>query len=494
MIEVELLHGDLPDRGILVVPIGAEDDLSDPALALDERSNGLIRRSLRVFGGLKNGQTHDLMLPAGLELDRVILMGVGKEGETTHQDLVELGGTLYSILHSAKISSTTVASFGGIDRIGDPSQASQAVALGARLKSYSFSKYRSKNEENGHKPHQISFHGLAENAEKSFDSTFSLSSAVAFARDLVTEPANILTPAQFAASCEALRTLGIEVEILGPDRLKELELNAILAVGQGSANPPYLVIMNWRGGGDEAPVVLVGKGVCFDSGGLSLKPPASMEDMKWDMGGAGAVAGAMHAIAGRNAKANVVGILALAENMPSGTAQRPGDVIRTVSGKTIEVLNTDAEGRLVLADALWYAQDRFKPKAMIDLATLTGAVLVALGREYAGILSNNDQLSEQVIAAGEEVGEYCWRLPIDKGYGKAIKSEIADMKNTGQGRHAGASAGAVFLREFVNKVPWAHLDVAGSVWSKSDRPLSKKGATGFGVRLLDTLVKRSFEA
>jgi leucyl aminopeptidase len=257
--------------------------------------------------------------------------------------------------------------------------------------------------------------------------------------------------------------------------------------------PPYVAVMRWRGATAEKPLALVGKGVCFDSGGISIKPAAGMEEMKWDMGGAAAVYGAVRALALRKAEADVVGAVGLVENMPSGTAQRPGDVVKAMSGTTIEIVNTDAEGRLVLADLLWYVQDRFKPVAMIDLATLTGAVVVALGHEHAGLFSNDEALAARLAAAGEAVGETLWRMPLGKAYAKHIKSEIADIKNVGRAREAGASAGAVFLERFVNNLPWAHLDIAGTAWASRDQPLAGKGATAFGVRLLDHLVAAHYE-
>jgi leucyl aminopeptidase len=310
------------------------------------------------------------------------------------------------------------------------------------------------------------------------------------ARDLVSEPANVLSPEAFADACRTLgEQLGIEVEVLGPAAMAELGMNALLAVGQGSTRESRLVVMRWTGGAaGQPPVALVGKGVCFDSGGLSLKPAGGMEEMKWDMGGAGAVFGAMAALAGRKAKANIVGVLGLSENMPSGHAQRPGDVITAMSGLTIEVVNTDAEGRLLLADVLHYTKDRFAPRLMIDLATLTGAIVVALGHEQAGLFSTDDTLAEQIGAAGIATGEKVWRMPLGEDYSKHIKSDIADIKNVGRARQAGASAGAVFLERFVGDVPWAHLDIAGVAWSSRDLPLAGKGATGFGVRLLDRLI------
>ena len=264
-------------------------------------------------------------------------------------------------------------------------------------------------------------------------------------------------------------------------------------MAQGSAQPPYVAVMRWQGGGSEPPLALVGKGICFDTGGISIKPASGMEDMKADMGGAAAVFGAMLALASRKARANVVGVVGLAENMPSSNAQRPGDVVRSMAGKTIEVINTDAEGRLLLADVLHYTKERFKPKAMIDLATLTGAVIVALGHEQAGLFSNDETLAQDLLAAAGKTGELLWRLPLGKAYEKHIKSSIADIKNVGRGREAGSTAGAVFLQEFVGDVPWAHLDIAAMAWTSRDLPLAGKGATGYGVRLLDQLVADRFE-
>ncbi|VAX04890.1 Cytosol aminopeptidase PepA, partial [hydrothermal vent metagenome] len=291
-----------------------------------------------------------------------------------------------------------------------------------------------------------------------------------------------------------LSSLGVDVEILDEDDMEELGMGALLGVGQGSACESHMVIMRWQGSEktDEPPVAFIGKGVTFDTGGISLKPGSGMEDMKFDMGGSAAVVGAMKALAGRNAKANVVGIVGLVENMPSSTAQRPGDVVTSMSGQTIEIINTDAEGRLVLADALWYTQDRFKPKVMLDLATLTGAIMVALGQEYAGIFSNNDELSEKLTEAGRQVDEPVWRMPMSKAYDKQINSKIADMKNMG-GKYAGSIAAAQFLQRYVNDVPWVHIDIAGTAWKTETSDMADRGATGYGVRLLDQLVRNNYE-
>ena len=295
----------------------------------------------------------------------------------------------------------------------------------------------------------------------------------------MSEPGNVLTPKAFADACADLANAGLEVEILDREALQALGMNALLGVAQGSALPPYVAVMQWHGGGSEPPLALVGKGICFDTGGISIKPAQGMEDMKWDMGGAAAVYGAMLALAGRKAAANVVGVVGLAENMPSGTAQRPGDVVRSMAGKTIEIVNTDAEGRLLLADVLHYTRERFKPKAIIDLATLTGAVIVALGHEQAGLFSNDDALASDLQAAGEATGELLWRLPLGKAYEKHIKSDIADLKNVGRAREAGSTAGAVFLQQFIGDTPWAHLDIAATAWTSRDLPLAGKGATGY---------------
>jgi leucyl aminopeptidase len=314
------------------------------------------------------------------------------------------------------------------------------------------------------------------------------------ARDLASEPANVLTPVEMASRIEKLRELGLGVEVVGPETMVELGFGALMGVAQGSANPPRMVIMRWDGGAaGEKPLAFIGKGVTFDSGGISIKPAAGMEDMKWDMAGAAAVTGLMAALAGRKAAVNAIGLVGLVENMPSGTAQRPGDVVHSYSGQTIEVLNTDAEGRLVLADVLWYCQEKFAPRFMIDLATLTGAIIVSLGHEHAGIFSNDDDLSAKLLASGLATGEKLWRMPMGPDYDKQLKSDIADMKNI-TGRPGGSITAAQFLARFVNEKPWAHLDIAGTAWATKDHPTVPKGATGFGVRLLDRLVADHFEA
>ncbi len=320
-----------------------------------------------------------------------------------------------------------------------------------------------------------------------------ITEGVVTARDLVNEPANMLGPVEFAARAQAFADLGLEVEILDEKAMRKLKMGALLGVAQGSVRPPRMVVMQWRGGKEkDAPLAFIGKGVVFDTGGISMKPAAGMEDMKGDMGGAAAVTGLMQALAARKAKVNVVGIIGLVENMPDGNAQRPGDIVTSMSGQTIEVLNTDAEGRLVLADALWYCQERFKPKFMINLATLTGAIMVALGNQHAGLFSNNDELAANLLESGKFTDERLWRMPMGPDYDKMIDSKNADMKNIG-GRFAGSITAAQFLQRFVNDVPWAHLDIAGTAMGSPKTDFSQSWSSGFGVRLLERLVSHHYE-
>ncbi|MEQ9689906.1 MAG: leucyl aminopeptidase, partial [Bauldia litoralis] len=313
------------------------------------------------------------------------------------------------------------------------------------------------------------------------------------ARDLVNDPANVLGPVEFARKASELKKLGVAVEILTEANLKKLDMAALLGVAQGSPRPPRVAVMRWTGGkAKEPPVTLIGKGVVFDTGGISITPGAGLEDMKGDMGGAAAVIGAMKAIAGRKAKAHVVGIIGLVENMPDGNAQRPGDIVTAKSGKTIEIINTDAEGRLVLCDLLTYAEQRFKPKLMVDLATLTGAILVALGHHHAGLFANDDALADALLAAGKETGERVWRMPLDPEYDKMIDSRFADMKNIG-GRYAGSVTAAQFLQRFVEDTPWAHIDLAGTAMDSRQTEINQSWASGWGVRLLDRMVADKYE-
>lgn len=487
----------LPAEGALVVGVLEGGALTPAAAKADAATGGQIVRAIAAsrFEGKKD-QTLLIQAPAGLEVSRVLLAGLGKAAEFDALAAEGLGGTVVAQLSSLGDASVTVL-LDGLEAAPLPlAEIAAAVGLGARLRSYRFDKYRTK-EKKEDKPSLkklvVAVEPQAE-AKKLYATQDQVADGVFLTRDLASEPANVIYPESLAEIAKSLAPLGLEVEVLGEKQMKKLGMGALLGVGQGSARDSQLVTLRWTGGKkDEAPVAFVGKGVCFDSGGISIKPAANMEDMKWDMGGAAVVVGLMKALALRKAKVNAVGVIGLVENMPSGTAQRPGDVVTSMSGQTIEVINTDAEGRLVLADALWYTQETFKPQAIIDLATLTGAIIISLGSHFAGLFSNDDELSEKLTAAGKAVGEKLWRMPVDDPYDKMIKSEIADMKNVGEGG-AGSVTAAMFLKRFIKDgVKWAHLDIAGVTWAKADKPVVPKGATAFGVRLLDRLVADQFE-
>src|SRR5438034_1254217 len=372
------------------------------------------------------------------------------------------------------------------------------MALGVQLRAYAFDRYKTKRKEEEEKAAKVRVKitvARVAAAEKAFAPRAGVADGVVVARDLVNEPANVLYPEEFARRAVGLRKLGVGVDVLDVKEMKKLGMNALLGVGQGSEHESRTVIMRWNGGKrGTAPIAFVGKGVCFDTGGISIKPAANMEDMKGDMAGAACVVGLMHALAARKARVNAVGVLGLVENMPDGKAQRPDDVVTSMSGQTIEILNTDAEGRLVLADALWYAQTKFKPRFVIDLATLTGAIMVALGMEHAGLFSNDDKLANRIQEAGREVGEPVWRLPLADGYDKMIKSKIADMKNISGVTHAGSIVAEQFLQRFIDKTPWAHLDIAGVAWQDGEqKPLSPGWGVGWGVRVLDRLIADHYE-
>ncbi len=489
----------LPKSGTLVVGVLDGKKLTPTAAALDRESNGAIAQAIAAsrFTGKKE-ETLSVPAPRGLFFERVLLLGLGKPAGLTAQEMRRLGGVIVPALNALGAVSAAVAA----DKISgarlDPGAAAANLAHGAVLRSYRFDKYRTR-EKPEQKPSLAELTVLTASttsAKRAYAPLEKIGEGIFFTRDLVSEPANIIYPETLAAQAKTLTGLGVKVEILDEKDMKKLGMGALLGVGQGSSKPPRLVVMQYRGNArarDKAPVAFIGKGVTFDTGGISIKPAQGMEDMKWDMAGSGVVIGLMKALAGRKAKVNAVGIVGLVENMPDGNAQRPGDIVRTMSGQTVEVLNTDAEGRLVLADALWYCQDRFKPQFMVNLATLTGAIVVALGHEYAGLFGNNDQLAERLTAAGTAVEERLWRMPLADAYDRQIDSDAADMKNIGGGRDAGSITAAQFLQRFVNNVPWAHLDIAGTAWSKKDAPLVPKGATAFGVRLLNELVEKHYE-
>ena len=441
------------------------------------------------FTGAK-GQTLDIPAPEGLAGERLVLLGAGKRDAFNTLGAEHAAASAYNTVKASGLETLRVEVSGSVEL-------SAYAALGVRLASYRFDKYRTK-EAADKKPSIILTEITAADTDAAlaaFVPLAALADGISFTRDLVSEPPNVLFPVEFAARVKALEELGLEVEILGEPEMIKLGMGSLLAVGQGSIRESQLAVIKWYGASNKSdqPIAFVGKGVCFDTGGISIKPAENMEDMKWDMGGAGAVAGLMHALAGRKAKVNAIGILGLVENMPDGNAYRPGDVLTSMSGQTIEVINTDAEGRLVLADALWYCQDRFKPKFMVDLATLTGAIIIALGNDYAGCFSNNDELSANLLAASTAENEGLWRMPLPAAYEKQIESMIADMKNTG-GRPGGSITAALFLQRYVNGVPWAHLDIASTAWKKpSTVPTSPDGATGYGVRLLNRMVQDRYE-
>ena len=485
MLQIDFRPPSLPETGAIAFALAEGAGRSGLAQRLDEACGGMIGRAMAAgeFTG-KKGQTCTVLAPGGLS--RVVLLGLGKMEAQTLRGMEAVGGMASQAL--AREEHATLVLDGMTT--GNVTHA----ALGAVLRAYRFDRYRTKEAADA-KPKLASLSVLTDDAagaDAAWPAVHAIAHGTALSRDLISEPPNVLNPAEMAERCRPLVALGVEVEVLGPAELESLGFGALLGVSQGSVNEPRVVVMQWRGGPEGGrPVCFVGKGVTFDTGGISIKPAAGMGDMKWDMAGAGAVVGLMATLAGRQARANVVGLVGLVENMPSGTAQRPGDVVRSLSGQTIEVLNTDAEGRLVLADVLWYAQDRFDPVLTVDLATLTGAIIVGLGHEYAGMFSNDDALSARLLAAGSETGEGLWRMPLGEAYDKLIRSDIADMKNIG-GRPAGATIAAQFIQRFV-RGPWAHLDIAGMAWSSKDTATIPKGATAFGLRLLDRLVAEHYE-
>lgn len=487
----------LPQTGALALLASEEGGLLPHGQRLDRRLKGAISRALKAtrFKG-KHGQIVEILVPAGLANDRLLVAGTGRAEKLDAVQARLLGAALVSrLLVSGEKALAVLA-----EPVPGAKVAAEAVpaemAFGAVLRSYRFDRYRTKL-----KPEEKPSLGkltlltpkLAE-ARRRWRALKCVADGVFFTRDLVTEPANVLYPVEFARRCKALEKLGVKVEVLGEKEMRKLGMGAFLGVAQGSKHEPQLVVLHWQGAeAGKKPIAFVGKGVTFDTGGISLKPPAGMHEMKWDMAGAATVVGLFHALAARKAKVNAVGVLGLVENMPGGEAQRPGDVVKSMSGQTIEVLNTDAEGRLVLADCVWYAQSRFKPEALIDLATLTGAMIVTLGHEMAGLFSDDDKLAEALLAAGRAEGELLWRLPLSEAYDKKINSAVADVANIGPAGQAGSIMGAQFIKRFTNNVPWAHLDIAGVVWSNEAKPLSEKGATGFGVALLDRFVADRYE-
>jgi leucyl aminopeptidase len=488
--------------------------------AMIRRAAGAIKFKAKEQSAL------DIVAPSGFIADRLLVIGTGPTGEEPAKahgkaaktgeanaeaqksdvqekpaDYVGLGG---SVLGRLGAGASALVAFDLPRPPKDAAAAAAEFAEGMRLRDYKFDTYKTKKKDDDDAAGTeisvaVDDPAAARREAKSRDAE---AEGVVIARTLVNEPANVLYPEEFARRAAELEKLGVEVKILDEGDMRQLGMGALLGVGQGSDRESRMVIMRWRGtkggkdsakdGAKSRPVAFVGKGVCFDSGGISIKPAGGMEDMKGDMAGAACVVGLMHALAARKAKVDAIGAIGLVENMPGANAQRPGDIVKSMSGQTIEVINTDAEGRLVLADVLWYVQDKYKPQFMVDLATLTGAVLVALGQEHAGLFSNNDELSERLAIAGKETNEKVWRLPLGAAYDKLIDSKFADMKNTG-GRHGGSITAAQFLQRFVNGTPWAHLDIAGTGMNSPASDTNQSWASGYGVRLLDRLVAKYYE-
>ncbi len=481
-------------KGVLIVLCEEGLKYGSATRKMVAASGDLLARAAAAdnFKG-KNGSALDIVAPAGLDLARLVVLGVGKGRALKPEDFVKLGGVAMGRIPTMASEATIVAELAADDL--KPEQAAD-LALGARLRAYTFERYKTKRKEDEERAKEVKVTiavGGVSATEKAFTSRKAIADGVVLARDLVNEPANVLFPEEFARRTEDLKKVGVQVEVLDVAAMKKLGMNSLLGVGQGSVHESRLVIMRWNGGKKGSdPVAFIGKGVCFDTGGISIKPAGGMEDMKGDMAGAACVVGLMHALAARKARVNAVGAIGVVENMPDGNAQRPGDIVTTMSGQTIEIINTDAEGRLVLADVLHYVNTRFKPKFMVDLATLTGAIIVALGHEHAGLFANDDKLAERLMKAGLATGERLWRMPLGPEYDKKIDSKFADMKNTG-GRDGGSITAAQLLQRFVDKTPWAHLDIAGTGMGSLQTDINKSWASGFGVRLLDRLVADHYE-
>jgi leucyl aminopeptidase len=480
-----------------VVLAGDGLELGPKARELDSKSAGAILKAAAAadFKG-KYKSTIEILAPSKLGIDRLIVAGVGKGSSLSELQLVELGGAIAGAIQNRKGSSASIiVDVEGTDDF-KPEEIAATIAQGAMLRHYNFKKYLTKKNNDDAGPDKDGLKKLIihvahpDKAKAAFQPLKAVVNGVNLARDLVNEPANILGPVELAEKTKALEKLGVDVEILDVKDMEKLGMGSLLCVGQGSTRPSRMAVMVWngaKGNKKQKPICFVGKGVVFDTGGISIKPAGGMEDMKGDMGGSAAVIGVMHALAERKANVNVVGLIGCVENMPSGNAVRPGDVVTSMSGQTIEIINTDAEGRLVLADVLWYAQEKFKPKLIINLATLTGAIMIALGKEFAGMFANDDKLAEELSAASRVTGEKVWRMPLDKAFDKAMDSKFADMKNAG-GRWGGSCTAAAFLQRFIKDTPWIHLDVAGTAMDGAKSDFNTSWGSGWGVRLLDRFV------
>ena len=469
--------------------------------AIDDKILGAIKRAAEAaeFKG-KSKSSIEILAPQKLEMSRLIALGAGKTGEASEIDWTLLGGAAVGVIQARKTGKATLIVDVAAHEDMKPAEVAALIAEGAALRHYEFKKYitkKHKEEDSGAEanPNKDGLKKLTilcaepDKAKAAYAARRAVVNGVYFARDLVNEPANVLGPVEFAEHVEKLKKLGVEVEIFDVPAMTKLKMFSMLAVGQGSERPSRMCVMQWHGAKKKSkPIAFVGKGVVFDTGGISIKQAAGMEDMKGDMGGAAAVVGLMHALAERKANVNAVGLIGCVENMPSHNAMRPGDIVTSRSGQTVEILTTDAEGRLVLADVLWYAQETFKPKLIIDLATLTGAIMVALGKDFAGMFVNDEKLAGELMEASKATGEKLWRMPLDKAYDKMIDSKNCDVKNIG-GRWAGACTAAAFINRFIQKdMAWAHLDIAGTAMDSTKNEISPSWASGWGVRLLDRFV------
>lgn len=482
-----------PASGVVIVLAGPDLAFGAATAAWTEPLHDtLLRAAAADRFKAKAGASFELLAPALPGVDRLIVVGVGDGKEPA--DWVKLGGQIRGKLPASAENVVVMLDAAGGSPV-DPDVAAD-VALGMRLRSYSFDTYKTKKAEDDSRPlAKVTIAVEDESAAKKvWKLKEGLAEGVEIARTLVNEPPNVLTPTEFARRAGDLSKLGVAVEVMGEKDLRKAGFGALLAVGQGSEQESRVVVMKWMGAKDKdaQPIAFVGKGVVFDTGGISIKPGANMEDMKGDMAGAACVVGLMHALASRKAKVNVIGAIGCVENMPDGKAYRPGDILTSLSGQTIEVINTDAEGRLVLADVLWHVQSTYKPKFMIDLATLTGAILVALGVDNAGLFASDDELAANIATAGKATGETVWRMPLGPEYDKLIDSRFADMKQTG-GRHGGSVTAAQFLKRHTNGTPWAHLDIAGTAMGSPTSEINRSWGSGWGVRLLDRMVADAYE-
>lgn len=477
----------------LVLIAGPDGDLTGQAADIWQET-GLEFDSLAEAANFKGktGEVIEILSPSGLNASKLIIVGAEALKDDDLNAPRALGGKVLLRLTASKAETAAIV----LEGLGATPEQEAAFAAGLKLRHYRFDHYKTTKSDDAASGTTLSVTLCVRDkgaVDKALISALARAEGTLQARDLVNEPSNHLGPVEFAETVRELSSLGMDVDVLVPEELEKLGMGALLAVARGSVRPARVVVMQWHGGKkSDDPIAFVGKGVVFDTGGISIKPAGSMENMKGDMGGAAAVVGLMRALALRKAKTNVIGVIGIVENMPDGNAYRPGDIVTSMSGQTIEIINTDAEGRLVLADALWYTQDRFKPKLMINLATLTGAIMVGLGQEYAGLFSNDDALAQSLYAAGLASDEKLWRMPLSPAYAKMIESRFADMKNTG-GRFGGAITAAQFLQRFANDVPWAHLDIAGAAFSTPANDINGSWASGFGVALLDQFVRDNHE-